>query len=83
MAGDFFGTGGGEKLAQERGVPFLGRIPLDAEVRMGGDYGRPVVVHHPDSAAGQAFRQLSQTTAARISVIMLQTAEVIPLTVIG
>jgi len=70
-------------LAKERGVPFLGRIPLDAEVRKGGDYGRPVVVHQPDSAAGQAFSKLAQATAARISVVMLQTADVIPLTVIG
>jgi ATP-binding protein involved in chromosome partitioning len=83
MAGDFFGSGGGERLAQERGVPFLGRIPLDAEVRKGGDYGRPVSVTMPESEVGQAFRTLAQTVAARISVVMLQTADVIPLNVIG
>jgi ATP-binding protein involved in chromosome partitioning len=83
MAGDFFGTGGGEELAKQRGVPFLGRVPLDAEVRKGGDYGRPVVIHQPDSPAGKAFHTLAQMTAARISVVMLQTADVIPLTVIG
>ncbi len=83
MAGDFFGSGGGETLAHQRGVPFLGRIPMDAEVRKGGDYGRPVVIHQPDSPAGRAFHTLAQMTAARISVVMLQTADVIPLTVIG
>jgi ATP-binding protein involved in chromosome partitioning len=83
MAGDFFGTGGGEKLAQQRGVPFLGRVPLDAEVRLGGDYGRPVVIHQPESPAGKAFQALAQAAAARISVVMLQTADVIPLSVIG
>lgn len=83
MAGDFFGQGGGEKLAQERGVPFLGRIPLDAEVRKGGDYGRPIVVTEPNNPAGQAFQKLAQTIAARISVVMLQTADVIPLNIIG
>jgi ATP-binding protein involved in chromosome partitioning len=83
MAGDFFGTGGGEKLAQERGVPFLGRIPLDAEVRKGGDYGRPIVVTQPENPAGQAFHDLSQAVAARASVVMLQTSDVIPLNVIG
>lgn len=83
MAGDFFGTGGGERLAKERGVPFLGRIPLDAEVRKGGDYGRPVSVVAPESVVGQAFRSLAQTVAARVSVVMLQNADVIPLTVIG
>jgi len=83
MAGEFFGEGGGETLAQARGVPFLGRIPMDAEVRKGGDYGRPVVSHLPDSVSGKAFYKLAQTVAARISVVMLQTADVIPLTVIG
>ncbi|MEP7292792.1 MAG: Mrp/NBP35 family ATP-binding protein [Chloroflexota bacterium] len=83
MAGDFFGSGGGERLAAERGVPFLGRIPMNAEVRKGGDYGRPVSVTAPESEVGQAFRTLAQTIAARISVVMLQTADVIPLNVIG
>jgi len=83
MAGDFFGQGGGERLAQQRGVPFLGRIPLDAEVRVGGDYGRPVAVTNPESPAGQAFQTLAKTVAARVSVVMLQKADVIPLTVIG
>ncbi len=83
MAGEFFGEGGGERLAQERGVPFLGRIPLEAEVRKGGDLGRPIVVAAPDSPAGRAFQQLAQTTAARISVVMLQSADVIPLNIIG
>lgn len=83
MSGDFFGEGGGERLAKERGVPFLGRIPLDAEVRKGGDYGRPIVVTQPDNPAGQAFQAMARTVAARISVVMLQTADVIPLNVIG
>lgn len=83
MAGDFFGEGGGERLAQERNVPFLGRIPLDAEVRKGGDNGRPIAITMPETAAGQAFHKLAQTVAARASVLMLQSADVIPLTVIG
>jgi ATP-binding protein involved in chromosome partitioning len=83
MAGDFFGEGGGERLAQERGVPFLGRVPLSAEVRKGGDYGRPIVVNQPDTPAGQAFYHLAQAVAARASVLMLQNADVIPLNIIG
>lgn len=84
MAGDFFGTGGGEKLAVEQKVPFLGRIPLDAEVRKGGDFGRPVTVHGADTEAGKAFLNLAQAVAARISVVMLDAAaEAIPMTVIG
>jgi ATP-binding protein involved in chromosome partitioning len=83
MAGDFFGVGGGEKLAKERNVPFLGRIPLDAEVRKGGDYGRPIVATAPESPAGRAFAEMAKQAAARISVVMLQNADVIPLNVIG
>jgi ATP-binding protein involved in chromosome partitioning len=83
MAGDFFGTGGGEKLAAERNVPFLGRVPLDAEVRKGGDYGRPVVITEPENPAGQAFQELAKQVAARVSVVMLQNNDVIPLNVIG
>jgi ATP-binding protein involved in chromosome partitioning len=83
MAGDFFGTGGGEKLAAERNVPFLGRIPLNAEVRKGGDYGRPIVITDPENAAGQAFQDLARQVAARVSVVMLQNSDVIPLNVIG
>ena len=83
MAGDFFGEGGGEKLAQELNLPFLARIPLDAEVRKGGDYGRPVVVTTPETPAAQALQKMAETIAARISVVMLQTADVIPLNVIG
>ncbi|MDX2159864.1 MAG: Mrp/NBP35 family ATP-binding protein [bacterium] len=83
MAGDFFGTGGGEKLAQEKNVPFLGRIPLDAEIRKGGDYGRPVAVTMPETPAGQALNHMAKAVAARASVMMLMTADVIPLNVIG
>ncbi len=83
MAGDFFGTGGGEKLSTERGVPFLGRIPLDAEVRKGGDYGRPIVVTQPENPAAVALQHMAETIAARVSVVMLQSSDVIPLNVIG
>ena len=83
MAGDFFGTGGGEKLATERNVPFLGRIPLNAEVRIGGDYGRPIVVTQPENPAAIALQKMAQTIAARVSVVMLQSSDVIPLNVIG
>ncbi len=83
MAGDFFGEGGGERLAENRGVPFLGRVPLDADVRKGGDYGRPIVVSAPESPAGEAFIDLAQAVAARISVLMLQSPNVVPVNIIG
>lgn len=83
MAGDFFGSGGGEKLAQERGVAFLGRVGLARNVREGGDYGRPVVVADSDSPAGREFFKMAQSVAARISVVMMQSADVIPINIIG
>ena len=83
MAGDFFGSGGGERFAESRGVPFLGRIPLAAKVREGGDYGRPAAIHSPDSPSGRALRKMSEIAAARISVAMLQGADVIPIDIIG
>ena len=83
MSGDFFGSGGGEAFAAARGAPFLGRIPLAANVREGGDYGRPVAIHSPETPSGRAFRKLSEIAAARISVAMLQGADVIPIDIIG
>jgi len=52
---DLFGRGGGEKMADEMGALFLGRIPIDLETRCGGDTGQPVVIGHPDSVVSRAF----------------------------
>ena len=83
MSGEFFGSGGGETLAQQRGMTFLGRVPLAAALREGGDYGRPLVVTAPQSPAGQALVAVAQTVAARASVLMLQGNDVIPLDIVG
>lgn len=83
MAGDLFGQGGGEKLAKDKNVPFLGRIPLEVEIRKGGDYGRPVVYSLPESMAGKAFRQLAREVAARVSVVQFNSSDIIPLNIIG
>lgn len=53
---DIFNAGGGEALAGEMGVRFLGRIPLDAEVVRSGDEGFPFLKIHGDTPTGQAFR---------------------------
>lgn len=55
---DLFGRGGGEDLAQELSVPFVGRIPLDIEIRRAGDMGRPTVVAAPHSPAGRALEEI-------------------------
>jgi ATP-binding protein involved in chromosome partitioning len=57
---------GGERLSKHLGVPLLGQIPLDPEVRMGGDNGQPIVIAAPESPAGKALHQTAQTIAATL-----------------
>lgn len=83
MSGEYFGEGGGERLAAQRGVPFLGRIPMVAQIRIGGDNGQPVTAVSPESEVAQAFKRLAEATAARVSVITLSQQDVIPLNIIS
>jgi ATP-binding protein involved in chromosome partitioning len=55
---EIFGSGGGEKMAKEVGVPFLGSIPIDPEVGVDTDNGTPFVLAHKDSVAAKAFMQV-------------------------
>ncbi len=71
---EIFSHGGGERIARQYGVPFLGHIPLDAEIRVGGDSGAPVVIRGPDSPEAKAFYELACGTATRVSAINLQPA---------
>jgi ATP-binding protein involved in chromosome partitioning len=63
---DVFGHGGGERLAAEMGVPFLGRIPLDAAVAAAGDQGRPTVLADPEGPAGRALFALARDLRERL-----------------
>lgn len=58
-----FGEGGGRKEARRLGTPFLGEIPLDGEVRKGGDEGKPIVVRDPESPITAAFIELARNLA--------------------
>lgn len=68
MRGEFFGSGGGEDLARIAKVPFLGAVPMEQSVRIGGDTGEPVVSARPDSAAAVALKAIAGQVAARISI---------------
>lgn len=57
---DLFGSGGGEKAAQDLEIPFLGRIPIEKSVREQGDAGLPVVLKHPESSSAQAFEKIAK-----------------------
>ena len=72
---DIFGHGGGEALAAEMDVPFLGRLPIYQPIREGGDTGVPLVVERAGLAAARAFLTLAERTAAQVSIAAHQTAE--------
>jgi ATP-binding protein involved in chromosome partitioning len=55
---DLFGTGGGERIAQEHQVPFLGRIPTDIQMREAGDGGHPFIGKKQDSPTWKAIDQI-------------------------
>ena len=65
---DLFGRGGGERVAEEFGVPFLGQIPLYASIRVGSDTGAPIVSVEPEAPPGRAFLQIAERTAAQVSI---------------
>jgi ATP-binding protein involved in chromosome partitioning len=65
---NIFGEGGGQRLADQYGVPFLGSVPLGIEVREGGDKGVPVVVSQPESPQAQAFRHVAEEVARQVSI---------------
>jgi ATP-binding protein involved in chromosome partitioning len=59
MTGEVFGAGGGERLAEELGVPVLGQVPLDPLLRECGDAGEPLMVAAPESESAQALRAIA------------------------
>ena len=65
---NIFGEGGGQKLANEYGLTFLGQVPMGMEVREGGDKGTPVVVSAPDSPQAAAFRKVAEEVARHVSI---------------
>jgi ATP-binding protein involved in chromosome partitioning len=63
---EIFGHGGGKKTAGLLGVPFLGEVPIDPKVVVGGDTGEPIVVSDPESPAAAAFRELARQVADQV-----------------
>jgi len=55
---EIFGSGGGEKMSGEVGVPFLGSIPIDPKIGVDSDKGHPFVIAHKDSVATKAFMEI-------------------------
>jgi len=80
---DVFGSGGGEALAKEFGVPFIGSIPLDPQVRVGSDAGKPIVLSHPKSAAAVALVAIAQSLAIKLAEAALAAqGQAIPIKIV-
>ncbi|MBI4388425.1 MAG: P-loop NTPase, partial [Candidatus Omnitrophica bacterium] len=69
---NIFKTGGGERAAKELGIPFLGEIPLDAEVSESGDMGTPIVVKNPSSPISKVYNEIAGRVAAQLSIVNMQ-----------
>ena len=74
---DIFGTGGGETMANDMGIPFLGKVPIDTRVRQGGDDGTPIVAAAPEAPAAKAFDELASKVAAQVSIQNMRVLRVI------
>src|SRR5438067_10305721 len=64
MSGEIFGSGGGQRLAAELDVPFLGTIPLDPRLREQGDLAEPIVAADPGADSSQAIVEIAERVAA-------------------
>jgi ATP-binding protein involved in chromosome partitioning len=61
-------------MAKKVGADFLGEVPLEPEVRRGGDEGTPIVIRDPNSTAAQVIREVARKVAAIVAVRNLANA---------
>jgi ATP-binding protein involved in chromosome partitioning len=64
---EIFGHGGGQRTAEMLDVPFLGEVPIDPQVVVGGDRGEPIVIMDPESAATKAFEALAVEVVRQVA----------------
>jgi ATP-binding protein involved in chromosome partitioning len=74
---EIFGSGGGEAMARDMGIPFLGKVPIDTRVRQGGDEGAPIVSAVPEAPAAKAFDEVARKVAAQVSIQNMRVLRVI------
>ena len=79
---DIFGSGGGAELARATETTFLGTVPMDQNVRIGGDIGKPIVVSYPDSPVAKALTDIAQQIAAKVSVAALSGKNELPINIV-
>ena len=66
---EIFGEGGGKRVAQAHGVPFLGRVPLEPSLGRAGDAGRPAVLSSPNSVSSRALAEIARKVAAQVELV--------------
>ncbi|MEP7136605.1 MAG: Mrp/NBP35 family ATP-binding protein [Chloroflexota bacterium] len=79
---DIFGSGGGAELARATDTTFLGTVPMDQNVRIGGDTGLPIVVSYPESPVALALTEIAQKIAAKVSVAALSGKNELPINIV-
>src|SRR5688500_7542327 len=65
-----FGSGGGQRLADELELPLLGQVPLYPRVLAGGESGRPIVLAEPESGAAKAIDRLALNLASTLGIVL-------------
>ena len=73
---DIFGKGGGEALATELAIPFLGRIPIYEPIRIGGDAGVPITIGERGSPAAEAFRLAARQLVTQLSIASVKKSAI-------
>src|SRR5512140_1050817 len=79
---DIFGSGGGQRLAQATEATFLGQVPMDQNVRIGGDTGKPIVAVNPESPVAVALTDIAMRIAAQVSVAALSAKNELPINIV-
>lgn len=72
---EIFSYGGGEKAAKNLGVPFLGRMPIELDVRIGGDSGKPITAINPNHPVSKTFKEVASQIAASASVTTINAEQ--------
>lgn len=81
---DIFGAGGGEKLAREANVDFIGAVPIDPAVREGGDAGEPILISNPDSPVSKALSEVAIAAALRAGALAhYNQSQAVPIKIIN
>jgi ATP-binding protein involved in chromosome partitioning len=65
---EIFAHGGGARLAEREGLPFLGEIPMVSSIRGSGDAGKPIVLGEPESEVARTFTEIARRLACALSV---------------